>query len=89
MTKYKFRAECVSDVEAFKDNLRELGTFSLFVKQMQIDGIPVPDVEVELEVDSNMEQVLDTMRRVVDSHVMIQTLELAANYTGDRVYDRK
>jgi hypothetical protein len=89
MNSYKFRAECQSDVEALKANLQNFGTFHLSTTQMQIDGIPIPDVEAELELNSDIDRVLNAMRSIPDSHVMIQTLEIAENYTGERDYDRR
>jgi hypothetical protein len=88
--KYKFRAECRTDVEALKTKLQNLGFFSLFVSQMHINGTNIPDCEVELEVNSiEANDVLEAMRSITDSHVMIQTFELAENYTGERDYKRR
>jgi len=87
--KYKFQAECQLDVEALKEKLQELGEFNVSTTHLEIDGIRIPDVEIELEVNSDTENLLKVMRSIPDSHVMIQTLESAESYTGVRDYDRK
>jgi hypothetical protein len=44
-------------------------------------------VEVEVEVDLSLEELRDTMRRVVDGHVMVQTVARHNEYMGERDYD--
>jgi hypothetical protein len=79
---YRFRAECQADV----DKLRQiLGT--RLDKITIVNSPPFPDVEVEVEVDLSLEELQATMRRVVDGHVMVQTVARNNEYTGERDYD--
>jgi hypothetical protein len=79
---YRFRAECQADV----DELRQLlGT--KIDKITIVNSPPFPDVEVEVAVDLSLEELQDTMRRVVDGHVMVQTVARHNEYTGERDYD--
>jgi hypothetical protein len=79
---YRFRAECQADV----DELRRL--LSTKIDRITIvNSPPFPDVEVEVEVDLSLEELRDTMRRVVDGHVMVQTVARNSEYTGERDYD--
>ena len=78
---YRFRAECQHDV----DELRCLLGARLDRITMTIEP-PFPDVEVELEIGLSLEELRDEMRRVVDGHVMVQTLARSEEYTGERDY---
>lgn len=79
---YRFRAECQRDV----DELRRLLGLK-FDRITIVNSPPFPDVEVELKVELSLEQLRDIMRRVVDGHVMVQTVALYDEYTGERNYD--
>lgn len=82
MSFYKFRAECSEDVDAFK---------KLFVGKYSSMNIttplfPLPDVLVEMESIETLTTIRDTMDRVQDGHVMVESLNYADEYTGDRWY---
>jgi hypothetical protein len=79
---YRFRAECQADVDELR---RTLGT--KIDKITIVNSPPFPDVEVEVEVDLSLDELRDTMRRVVDGHVMVQTVARNSEYTGERDYD--
>ena len=79
---YRFRAECQADVDELR---RLLGT--KIDRITIVNSPPFPDVEVEVEVDLSLEELRDTMRRVVDGHVMVQTVARHNEYTGERDYD--
>lgn len=79
---YRFRAECQPDV----DDLRSL-LGKGFDKITIINSPPFPDVEVELETKLSLEELRAVMRRVVDGHVMVQTVAPLDEYTGERDYD--
>lgn len=71
MAFFSFRAECPDDVEQFKAACNAASiTTSL---DQRPDG-EFPDVEVELESSESLEALLNIMRRIVDGHVMLQTL---------------
>lgn len=79
---YRFRAECQHDV----DELRHL-LGAKFDKITIVNSPPFPDVEVEIEARLSLEELRDVMRRVVDGHVMVQTVARYGEYTGERDYD--
>jgi CHAT domain-containing protein len=79
---YRFRAECQADVDKLR---RILGT--RLDKITIVNSPPFPDVEVEAEADLSLEELRDTMRRVVAGHVMVQTVARRNEYTGERDYD--
>jgi hypothetical protein len=79
---YRFRAECQPEVDELR---RLLG--GRFDKITIVNSAPFPDVEVELETDLSLEELRAVMRRVVDGHVMVQTLARRDEYTGERDYD--
>jgi hypothetical protein len=79
---YRFRAECQPDVDEL---LRLLG--AKFKKITIVISPPYPDVEAEVEIGLDLEELRDVMRRVVDGHVMVQTVARSEEYTGERDYD--
>ena len=79
---YRFRAEGQADVDELH---RLLGT--KIDRITTVNSPPFPDVEVEVEVDLSLEELRDTMRRVVDGHVMVQTVARHNEYMGERDYD--
>lgn len=71
MAHFSFRAECPSDVERLKNECNSAGiTVSLSVHPYP----DFPDVDVELESSSSLGILRDQMSKVVDGHVMVQTL---------------
>jgi hypothetical protein len=81
-TKYRFRAECKHDV----DELRRLLGATLH-RITSSNSTPFPDDEVELESRLSLEELRVVMRRVVDGHVMVQTVARSEEYTGKRDYE--
>jgi hypothetical protein len=78
---YRFRAECQPDVDELR---RLLG--AKYDRITMTQWPPFPDVEVELEIGLSLEELRDVMRRVVDGHVMVQTVARSEEYTGERDY---
>jgi hypothetical protein len=77
---YKFRAECVHDVN-------ELLKALPFKYRIMIESrSPFPDVVVELTCDIGLADILQAMATIPDSHVMCETLDFASLYTGIRRY---
>ena len=68
---YSFRAECALDVSALQTECEraKLSTFA----HITPDEV-FPDVEVELEADTDLEHLRSLMRKVQDGHVMVETL---------------
>ena len=85
MTDYKFRAECIADVEKLQKTLiAENVPAKMEIKQ--IDRWK-PDVEVYVKTSNlSISTLRQYMRRNHDGHVMVQTLAPADCYTGDRDY---
>lgn len=76
MNNFKFRAECLHDVvELLK---------IMPVQSYKIQTIGIPDVEVEFSCDAFRDEIINYMEQIPDSHVMIQTLRDADDYTGTR-----
>ncbi len=82
MKEYKFRAECNVDVERLKAVFDDAEiVYEMEVKQIN----DLPDVEIDLlTTNISLEDMHWYMGRVVDGHVMTETLALKENYTGER-----
>lgn len=75
MAQFSFRAECLSDVERFQSACSDAGvTVSLTIQSEP----EFPDVDVELQSSSLLEKLRDQMRKLVDGHLMLQTLRECA-----------
>lgn len=82
---YNLRAECLADalrlVQSIAPTIHEFG-----IARGDADS---PDVEVTLTVSSttiSLAKLRRACNRVVDGHVMAQTVRPAENYTGERDY---
>ncbi len=76
---YKMRAEGVNDVFEF---VRAMGSN---IKEYRIIGNTIiPDVEFEFETKKSLHIVLNTLRGIPDSHVMVETVKPISEYTGVR-----
>ena len=83
MTIYRFRSECIHDfVEFLKGSIKKIG----FRKYVVTQEGHYPDVEVELDSDMPLEGLRNELRKVVDGHVMVQTIAHTEDYTGKRDY---
>jgi hypothetical protein len=82
MNRYRFRAECQSDVN---DLCRLLKAEPHTISTQLTAGFP--DVEAELVIGLSLEQLHELMRQVEDGHVMVQTVAPREAYTGKRNYD--
>ncbi len=79
---YKFRAECEHDIDKLKKILK--GDYLVWT----ITGQPFPpDRLVEIATALTLNEMHDAIRQVQDGHVMLQTISLKENYTGERDYD--
>jgi hypothetical protein len=81
---YKFRDECEHDVNELR---MELGWRC--VKIVKTVEYYFPDVVVDLYTTLSLEEIKDEIRKINDGHVMLQTVELAENYTGERNFEIK
>jgi hypothetical protein len=80
---YKFLAECQVDVDRFKALLQ--GKYTTFVATPGAQGLP--DVECEFTSTEALQTLRALMRSISDGHLMLQSLNVASEYTGDRWYD--
>ncbi len=77
MNTYKFRAECVYDVYQFT----RLGHAENVMLALHNT---LPDVEVTFETKMNLRNVKRLLAKVVDGHVMLETVAPVELYTGER-----
>lgn len=88
MKEFKFRAECMGDVEDLLEIL-DGAKVPCVVNVEKVGGLP--DVEVMIcvtsETDISVDDLRAYMRKVEDGHVMVQTLATADCYTGARNFE--
>ncbi|AFY58982.1 hypothetical protein Riv7116_6660 [Rivularia sp. PCC 7116] len=77
----KFRAECEHDVNEL------IKTLSPHIKQItKIKDNDFPDMYVEMSVYLSLEEIQAKIKDIEDGHVMLETVELKNDYTGERKY---
>ena len=89
-SKFKFRAECQTDVVEFLRTAhavcRRDWVHGFVVVTEWGSGFPLPDVVVTIRTNLPIERVEGMLMAVSDGHVMAETLRLEAEYTGERTY---
>lgn len=78
--KYCFRAEVPLDVE---EAMKGKWFSDLKVTKDQ----NFPDCEVEFTSELSIEAIRNIFQKVIDGHVMIESLNYANQYTGERYYE--
>lgn len=81
---YKMRAECAHDVGHF---LQAVHVDSLSVVRARFPGEDVafiPDVDVAFKSTLPLAEIQELLRGIPDGHVMAESVNLAAKYTGER-----
>ena len=78
-TKYKLRAECNHDIDAFLGNNNQ--AVSILNRTMLGD---MGDVELVFESTHSKDELIAILKNQSDAHVMVQTLDLEHLYTGVR-----
>jgi hypothetical protein len=84
---YKLRAECLSDINAFINNLGEISDSSLVefkVTPIMVNGLRLPDCVLEVTSTLTIDDIRNVLAEIPDSHVMMETVTLKEKYTGDR-----
>ena len=84
---YRLRAELSVDVFEFSKALgpKFIGCSMMRVKTDEPKIPRLPDVDALVIVDGlSLDQVRDVLRTVVDGHVMLETIALPKDYTGER-----
>jgi len=78
---FKFRAECELDVNRLR---KQMGTKCLkIVKEIG----QFPDTIVDLYTTMSLDDLKSEIRSIEDGHVMLQTIALEQDYTGERDYE--
>jgi hypothetical protein len=83
VNQFRFRAECEYDVNQLR---KVLGQH--YYKMIKVVD-QYPDTLVDLFTSMSLKDLRNEMRCVPNSHVMIQTVAYADNYTGERNYELK
>jgi len=79
--KYKFRAECLTDVGFFLSRLQLDFVTCKITKEKNF-----PDVEIEIIlIDTDLQEIMEVMLKGIDAHVMVESLNYANEYTGGRI----
>lgn len=77
LTTYKMRAEGMQHVADFAN--------MVFTRTMMLERVhPFPDVDVTFTSELELEDLRDYIRLIPDGHIMLQTLQPADSYTGER-----
>ena len=76
---YKLRAECLDDVLLFIHRM-PTDIWSMRIVQRG----PTPDVEFEFKTTLTSDEITSLLEKQDDSHVMMETLKLFNEYTGER-----
>lgn len=83
---YGFRAECLHDIKELVKVLDTQGIqYKLFTKK---DEDPFPDTEGLICAVATLEELIKCTRMVPDGHIMTDTIQPIALYTGERDWDR-
>jgi hypothetical protein len=86
MVEYKFRAECVGDVDRLRKSLARRKIPAVLEEKQIAQGLP--DVEVTLRASGRaIDSIHFCMRILQDAHVMFQTLAPSEVYSGERDFD--
>lgn len=83
MSVFKMRAECLADVARALPALGEMGMLRQVTVTQPVAALP--DVDVTFEHAGNLAWVRRALATLCDGHVMLETVALAADYTGERV----
>lgn len=93
-THYKFRAETLYDVIGFLNLHNKSGDasyvgklFDIKIRAMDIDGIRIPDVDVDLWTTLTLDELRKLFDQVEDGHVMWGSVNYAEKYTGERYFE--
>lgn len=84
MTKYKFRAECILDVLAFRKR-----AFGRIKDLTVVFHDRFPDVTVTVESEEGQQDLEAILANIEDGHVMFESFNTEKDYTGERVEKRR
>jgi len=84
LTTYRFRAECAADVVKLYEVIPQHSVVSKSMTQ-EIENHNEPDCIVQV-YGYDLEAMREFCRGCIDSHVIMQTIQPASQYTGERDY---
>ena len=82
MEKFKFRAECLRDVEKLLHQINHNGM------EVNIKFFHVPDVEVTVLTTLTLDSIIQEAKEIDDCHVIVETVQPFHEYTGERNWSR-
>lgn len=86
MKRYKFRAECLTDVFLFFNYCPQGSVKN--IEHNKLEGIErAPDAEVSFESELTLSDFRQICAIIEDGHVMLQTIQPIVSYTGERDYE--
>lgn len=80
--KYKMRAECKLDVARV---IAAVEMFSFTAQRFSLEETIFPDIEIEFVSPTPLRRIKKIIENLSDSHVMVETIALADEYTGERI----
>lgn len=78
---FKMRAECAHDLGEF---LMQVSVLSFKAEQVESNGTFFPDMTVEFSSTQTLAEIKAHIATIVDGHVMLETVALSKDYTGNR-----
>lgn len=89
--KYTLRAECYYDLlillrRLINISIKEDLAFQVRSFSVKADDV-LPDCTLELETSYTLHRLRKIIAGILDGHVMLETIELTENYTGERNFD--
>ena len=81
VTQFKMRAECRADVARM---MKVVPFRNMAIKSIMAKKTMLPDVEVTFSSELSLMQVWTLLQKIPDGHVMAETIDLKACYTGNR-----
>lgn len=85
---FQFRAECMVDVLDFLNRMTtinpHIGINRIVIVQDELHGRPIPDCTISISTTAPLAMMVEVAARVIDGHVIVETMEHVADYTGIR-----
>lgn len=85
--RFRLRAEFAQDFEMFEKLAGNKITDSFMVNKIIIEKgeqHTLPDVEAGFYSELPIEDIVEILKQIPDGHVMVETINLAHLYTGER-----
>lgn len=79
LKKYKLRAECLDDLIKLDEKQKNLQFVDIDFKE------GFPDCELTFKSELRIDELKHILMTIEDGHVMVETLQLEENYTGERI----